>query len=336
MTASSRERWRGSLMGVLCGDAAGAPYETMKGQEIIEDLDRRGGLILFDYIDPFKKVRQISAGHPTDDSELTAALAQSLCTEAGFTAEDIYSQLRGFIFGNDERGRRSILTTGKAYGSGGTLRSALRAETYHDSFVAFREGRARLLPTNGALMRSAPIALSSLDQKVVIERARKQSCITHIHPSSQVACIIYSIMHAHLLQGVEPREAWIQTYTTAQRLLEEERKTPDKILAEAYREFLGLNIDVAPTESEMWPHTGDVMLSLRIALWAVLATNDFVKGLSSVIRLGGDVDTYGAIAGGLLGAHFGIEGIPLEWREVLIGGEIMIDLADRLCDLAHI
>jgi len=32
-----------------------------------------------------------------------------------------------------------------------------------------------------------------------------------------------------------------------------------------------------------------------------------------VIRLGGDADTNGAVAGALLGARFGVGGIPSEW-----------------------
>jgi ADP-ribosylglycohydrolase len=102
----------------------------------------------------------MSAGHPTDDSELTAALALSLVECQGFNPGDVFYKLRDFIFGNEGNPpkRHSYLTKGEAYGSGGTLRSALKAATYQGSLEEFLAGNVRILPTNGALMRCAPIA----------------------------------------------------------------------------------------------------------------------------------------------------------------------------------
>jgi ADP-ribosyl-[dinitrogen reductase] hydrolase len=93
-----------------------------------------------------------------------------------------------------------------------------------------------------------------------------------------------------------------------------------------------MNMDVKkkPTEDDIWPNSGEVMLSLRVALWASIKAKSFVDGLENIARLGGDTDTYGAIAGALLGARFGLRGIPKEWQRVLIGRDIMIDLADKL------
>ena len=60
-------RYYGALVGVLAGDALGAPYEHQKAATIREDFTRRGGLIPFDYLDPWEKVRQVKMGQPTDD-----------------------------------------------------------------------------------------------------------------------------------------------------------------------------------------------------------------------------------------------------------------------------
>ncbi len=107
------------------------------------------------------------------------------------------------------------------------------------------------------------------------------------------------------------------------------------VLRAAAKTALELDVLTKPTESDIWPHSGEVMISLRIAIWGMLHATSFLDGLTKVIGLGGDVDTYGAIAGGLLGAHFGVEGIPHEWRDVLIGRDIMERLAGRLYELAH-
>jgi ADP-ribosylglycohydrolase len=41
--------------------------------------------------------------------------------------------------------------------------------------------------------------------------------------------------------------------------------------------------------------------------------NDFKSGITEIIRCGGDTDTTAAILGGIIGAHVGKEGIPVQW-----------------------
>jgi ADP-ribosylglycohydrolase len=77
------------------------------------------------------------------------------------------------------------------------------------------------------------------------------------------------------------------------------------------------------------------MLSLQIALWALLKARTFEEGITDVALLGGDCETYAAIAGALLGAHFGLSGIPNEWRTTLIGYDLVLDLAEKLDDVAR-
>jgi ADP-ribosylglycohydrolase len=56
---------------------------------------------------------------------------------------------------------------------------------------------------------------------------------------------------------------------------------------------------------------------LILAVAAVLDPRKLDDVLVDVVRVGKDTDTNGAVAGGLLGARDGIEGIPEMWREVL-------------------
>jgi hypothetical protein len=44
-----------------------------------------------------------------------------------------------------------------------------------------------------------------------------------------------------------------------------------------------------------------------------------VNGLVTAIRIGGDTDTVGAIAGALLGARWGMSAVPASWRRLLHG-----------------
>jgi ADP-ribosylglycohydrolase len=63
--------------------------------------------------------------------------------------------------------------------------------------------------------------------------------------------------------------------------------------------------------------SGYVLNSLKLSIAALLDPRSFEDVLVDVVRIGGDSDTNGAIAGGLLGARDGIENIPERWLEKL-------------------
>lgn len=73
---------------------------------------------------------------------------------------------------------------------------------------------------------------------------------------------------------------------------------------EAYADTLGMSKGV----------TGYIYPTSLMAIFAWLRHyGDFRATLESVLSLGGDTDTVGAIAGGLAGATTGVSGIPTEW-----------------------
>jgi ADP-ribosylglycohydrolase len=75
---------------------------------------------------------------------------------------------------------------------------------------------------------------------------------------------------------------------------------------------------------------GSALHTFHIAVWSLLTANNFRDGIECAVRFGGDTDTAAAVAGSLLGARFGIEGIPAEWRQVLKGHNRMTELAQGL------
>ena len=320
MPPSRLERYQGAMIGVLCGDALGAPYEMKKAGEIFQDLDSRGGLTLFDYTDPWGKKRKIPKGHPTDDSELSAALAQSFVSCNGFDPIDVYHSLRKFILL-----RRPILTEGEAFGTGGTLRDALSAGSYEESLKKFDRGEIRTTPSNGSLMRCISVPLFYHPQPdQLMKIADKQSVITHVNERPRAACVAYSKLIHYILYNHTPADAWYET----------------KIKLKPLAPWLGFNskaleevaqISVSePSESEIWPLPGAALTSLRVAVWAASTATSFADGITKSITVGGDTDTYAAITGGILGAYYGINGIPEEWSQCLIGKETMIKLGQQL------
>ena len=79
---------------------------------------------------------------------------------------------------------------------------------------------------------------------------------------------------------------------------------------------------------------GYTLLTLRAALVSYWRAPSFERGLRDVIEAGGDTDTNGTAAGAVLGARFGVEGVPRRWREQLAdlraGRTPMAVYADRL------
>lgn len=92
-------------------------------------------------------------------------------------------------------------------------------------------------------------------------------------------------------------------------------------LQRAYREAEPILVEVDNSMQEIYadtkPHIGYMGIALQTAFHALLYAPDFYSGLIGVVARGGDVDTNGAITGALLGAHFGIDSIPKEWRNAV-------------------
>lgn len=88
-----------------------------------------------------------------------------------------------------------------------------------------------------------------------------------------------------------------------------------------------------PVDPGNWPARGTAEFSLYAAMWCFLHSTSFADGIEKAVRIGGDTDTYAAIAGGLLGAYYGYDAIPLEWRQTILGHDVMVEYADKLYEM---
>ena len=52
---------------------------------------------------------------------------------------------------------------------------------------------------------------------------------------------------------------------------------------------------------------------LSAAMWCLLTTDNYRDCVLKAVNLGSDTDTTAAVAGGLVGIMYGLEGIPDEW-----------------------
>ncbi len=321
------ERYKGALVGVHVGDSLGAPYEkTFSARAIARDIAERGGLKMFDYDNPWGNETgdanglRLPAGRPTDDSDQTADLAYSLITCNGLDTEHVRECLRDSVV----RGK-SRLWSGQGTGAGGTTKRALSDDPAH---VA--EALQNNIGTNGSLMRCAPMGLwmgsichknayaVGYNDNVLVSN---MSSVTHTHPHSVGACWIYTLVLSGLLDEFSPEESWRQLSVTEYWL---HWNLHERLQARLFDQ------DCFPYDPGAWPMRGTAEFSLYVALYALMKTESFAEGIELAIRVGGDTDTYAAIAGGLLGAYYGYEAIPKDWRETILGHDAMVSYAEQL------
>lgn len=144
---------------------------------------------------------------------------------------------------------------------------------------------------NGSLMRTLPLAFTDATD----EEVRAVSAITHAHPVSTDACVTAVHIARALRDGASPREA----------------------VAQEAPELFGVLDGPAPESSGFVRHT------LAAALWCLANTDSYRDCVLAAVNLGDDTDTTGAVAGGLAGIVYGLDGIPAEWLEALRGKDVV-------------
>lgn len=78
--------------------------------------------------------------------------------------------------------------------------------------------------------------------------------------------------------------------------------------------------------------TGYAVASLEAALWCLHTTDSFEAAVLAAVNLGEDADATGAITGQLAGAVYGIDAVPMSWRQTLHMGVEIEALAERIHD----
>nr|MBA3279611.1 ADP-ribosylglycohydrolase family protein [Geodermatophilaceae bacterium] len=172
---------------------------------------------------------------------------------------------------------------------------------------------------NGSLMRTTPAAVwfATAGQEATMDAARRISALTHGDPAAGEGCAILHDLIRVALHGGDPLTALPDALAV---VAPEHRPKWESVLAPTWRPS-----DATESNGAVWPTLGS-------AVWALREAGSFAEGMRRVLDLGGDTDTVAAVTGGLLGAVYGIAGIPMRWTSVLNG--VVPGYADRSWDLA--
>ena len=300
MTLASR--LAGAAWGHLVGDAVGVPYEFGPA--------RHPDSVVFGATGAHHQ----PPGTWSDDGALMLALLDSLF-EAGFDPEDQGLRSRAWrlegTYTPDGDGKFDIGRTTS------TALSALASGTPAEDAGPSDEGACG----NGSLMRILPVALTGRELPLaqLIGRAHLASRVTHGHPRCQVACAVYCVAVAGLLRGKTPAAALAWALAENERLYHEERGYEAHLVAlEELRGWTGRS------------GRGFVVDSFWSAWEAFAHATDYADAIRRAVAYGSDTDTTAAITGGLAGAHWGWEAIPLAWRRGMRGHDVAQPLVDRL------
>ena len=287
---SNQDRIAGTLLGMAAGDALGAGYE-------------------FQY-PPFGEIAMIGGGlgdfapgEWTDDTSMAACIAEVTAT-GKVDPEQIGERFLAWArSGPADIGNSTRAVLGRA-------RSGRELAEVADAFFA---DNPRGAAGNGALMRTAPVALAHLgDDTAITEAARTVAALTHADPLAGDSCVLWCIAIDRAI-----RHGRLDGVHDGLALLPEDRRD---LWAEAIR--------AAETEPPgSFVPNGFTVTALQAAYAGVIQTpvpddvpvRHLQVALDAAVRIGHDTDTVAAIAGALLGARWGASAIPFRWRRMLHG-----------------
>ncbi len=226
---------------------------------------------------------QQPAGTWSDDTSLVLATCDSIRGKGKIDPADMQQRFKHWLF------EGAYTPDDLTFGVGNATREALTRG--HGLSDEYSNG-------NGSLMRILPLAFTEASPSDI----EAVSSITHAHATSVEACQLYVAIARRLLKGRQLSEilSGLETSTTYARLQTLAELTADDIRS-----------------------TGYVVDTLEAALWCLLTSTSYPETVLKAVNLGDDTDTVAAVAGGLAGIIYGLEGIPDNWLAQLRNKELL-------------
>ncbi|OPZ31407.1 MAG: ADP-ribosyl-(dinitrogen reductase) glycohydrolase [Lentisphaerae bacterium ADurb.BinA184] len=298
---NARERFRGCLLGLACGDAVGTTVEFKPRGTFRPVTDMEGG-------GPFG----LQPGEWTDDTSMALCLATSLVETGRFDPTD---QMRRYCRWHDEG---YLSSNGRCFDIGSTTSRALHR--FWKTGDAFSGEASPTSAGNGCLMRLAPVPMFFFpDEDTAVRRAGESAQTTHGAEECIQACRLFARLLCRALGGAD-KEALLTVESGQTPVRPGLSPRLGQIAAGTYRH---------KTDTEI-RGTGYVVDCLEAALWCFHGTDSFRDAILAAANLGDDADTTAAVCGQIAGAHYGENGIPAAWRKRLVQADKIAGLADSL------
>jgi ADP-ribosyl-[dinitrogen reductase] hydrolase len=291
------QRAMGSVVGLAVGDALGAPFEFRRRTQVAFPLPA------FEL--PWNGM---PPGTWTDDTAMAMNLWTSLIDHGGaLDLGDVQDRHVAWLgtdppdVGSQTRAALTLAWEGRA----------------DPARMVFEERGPEVSAGNGSVMYCAPLGVvRAREPERLVEEGPALSRLTHWDGRCQTACLAVTSAVAALVRGDAADAAVLNGLAVVS----------DREGGEELEFLVGEAGRARPIDG---PDMGFALFTAGIALQVAGEGLDFEKGLRYVVGLGGDTDTNAAVAGALLGASHGLDGIPPAWLGMLVaGGTILQDAAD--------
>ena len=306
MTASlspdQTDRARGTLVGAAVGDALGVPYEfapRLSSTDVPEMLG--GGLGDF------------APGEWSDDTSMLAAIARAGARhrELGSTAalDDVAAGFLEWYSSNPPdigiQTRAVLSSTARVARAGRPLSEAMAEES------ALVLAQRRRSAGNGALMRTAPVALAHLDDRdALADAADAVARLTHAHRDAVESCILWcESIRVAVLTGELHLDAGLDLVPADRR--------------DWWHDRLQEATDRAPLTFAPNGYTVTAWQAAASSAHRADGENRYRDAVFTAVRIGDDTDTVAAIAGALMGAVCGVAGIDDDWQRRVHGWPVV-------------
>lgn len=272
------------MTGLIVGDALGVPVEFTSRAELMENpVTRMEGYGTY----------QQPPGTWSDDSAMAIATMHSIVQKQGIDYEDMMDKFDKWL--NEAK----YMQGNETFDHGVTTGSAI-FRYRHTKTPALECGCSGERDNgNGSLMRILPLAyIKDIDY----ESIENVSALTHAHPRSKIACVLYIEMAKSMLENKDlTMEEHI--FSACDKIKEYYKDSPE---LKHFKKIF--NNDLEDVSGK-----GYVIASFEVVVHCLLTTDNFEDAVLKAINIGGDTDTNGAICGGLAGIYYGYESIPVDW-----------------------
>ena len=293
-------KFKSVMIGHAIGDALGVPAEYSKR----EDLQKHPITSMEGY-----GAYDVPAGSWSDDTSMSIATMDAMCRK-DWGYDDI---MNNFVDWIDE----NKFTPGdEVFDVGHTCLAAIKSYVV-DGTRALQSGQdGEYSNGNGALMRIHPFVLYARAKRMAYGTWRDLiedgSRLTHANEVSRVGCLIYTFVLMHLLNSGDKEQV-------REGLKSAERHLKERFGFERYSRIFAP--DFEKLSMDEIKSSGYVVDTLEAALWCLLTTDSYSDCVLRAVNLGSDADTVAAVAGGLAGALYGYDNIPVAWLDTLVRRE---------------
>ena len=335
------EHFKACMIGGAIGDAMGAPIEFMSMDRIRTIFGHQG---LTSYSEAYGRL-----GAFTDDTQMTLFTAEGLIlskVRQEYQGNDgmvssVYNALLRWLYTQETDLQGRLI---KNHGTCSIVDGVLTG--YKELFSSRAPGNSCLSalksgkmgsidnPINnskgcGGVMRIAPVGLACKDAQKAFQIGCRCAAITHGHPTGYLAAGTLAALISRIISGDSLKNA----IDESTRILKT-KKNNEEILAAIDKavEMTDKSIPGPGVIEDIgagWVAEEALAISIYCAL---VAGDDFKKGVLLSVNHSGDSDSTGSITGNILGALYGVEIIPENWLIDLEFHDLIGELAGDLFD----